>query len=369
MSADINPTERTDAMTEADSISIALQIATLLVTLTIPIILYVASRRDEKTRQKILTGQHQLLSAMRFDDLVKQAETFERREDLNLVLQEAKDLEDELGLSRVLDAYWRNPAVPLSGFDQEVDARAIDIMRQHLSPKLERTTWSRQFDELGGLINRAESNECESLGIEVSDWIFEQFDNGNNIHDGRIRELLHGVKDPSVFYSLLHPLDEIHRRLPTPAIVNVLTGVCLAYLDRIRYFNSFSTPSGGLGAVGSEPHSARRTTEVAHLDLSTKMLSVMASLLHRNRLIGFGELNDKDCSIMPEVSYAVVVAVAGATSFTDDWMAHRALQGIQHLSIRRDKLGTWDREWQFGRAKFEEHQPSLLAQFPIGDPG
>lgn len=348
-----------------ESLSLFVELASLAATLAIPVVLYFVARRGEVATREILRGQRQLLESMRIDDLTVQAEKLESRSDLNLILDEALTIEDAAKRARIFNAYWKNPAVPLSGFDMPIDERAIDVMRLRIGPKLDRMHHSKAFNELAGFISDVERLGRNQVGGEVSDWVFSNFDRGISIGDGAIRDFLRNVESPEVFSALLAPLDEIHRRLPDAAIVNVLTGVCLAYLDRINYFSDQRPAEADGSGNLIPPTNFAWTREESERKLSELMLSQLASLLHRDRLIGFSRLDATDCTIEPEVVYALVVAVAGATSFADDWKAGRALQGIQRLEIDRKSLGTFDREWRFGRAKFESHQAGLLRRYPI----
>lgn len=345
--------------------TLLVEVASLAATLAIPVVLFFVARRGEKATQEILGGQRQLLEAMRIDDLVAQAESLESAADLDLVLEEAGDIKDERRAARIREAYWKNPAVPLNGFGLRIDERAIAVTRRRLEPKLARTNRSEALGQLARFIADAERLDCEGVGSEVSDWVFGRFESGVALSDLEIRDLLRGVDSPGTFSALLDPLDEIHRRLPDAAVVNVLTGVCLAFLDRIGYFSDRSPSQMDKRDYFLSPADVTWTYEKHERELSEAMLSQLASLLHRDRLMGFAEFESTDCSIEPVVAYGPLVAAVGAASFANDWEAFRSLEGIQRLRIDRNALGTFDREWCFGRAKFESHQSGLLRAHPI----
>ncbi len=347
------------------SATLLVEIASLAATLAITVVLFYVARQGEKATQEILEGQRQLLEAMRIDELVAQAESVESSADLDLLLEEASDLKDARRAARVREAYWKNPAVPLNGLGPGIDERAIAVARHRLEPKLARMNRSEALGQLAGFIADAERLECECVGLEVSEWVFGRFDGGVAVSDIEIRQLLRGVDSPGTFSALLDPLDEIHRRLPEAAVVNVLTGVCLAFLDRIDYFSDNSPARLDGRDYSLSASEVMWTREKHERELSEAILSQLASLLHRDRLLGFAEFDPRDCAVEPEVAYGPLVAAAGAASFASDWEAYRSLQGIQRLRIDRNALGTFDREWCFGRAKFESHQPGLLRDYPI----
>ncbi len=140
-----------------------------------------------------------------------------------------------------------------------------------------------------------------------------------------------------VFYELLDPLDNIDSSLPIPARVNILAGVCDAYLARINYY----------------PRSERLATDTTeksdgNFALSKSLAEKLGSLLHRDKLRGLAEWNSDDCSIAADSCAALVVAATGAASFCNAHLAMRALQNIQKMHINSSSLGTFIGEFEFG---------------------
>jgi hypothetical protein len=332
--------------------SLVISILTLLVTGLIPILIYSVGRKGERLTNTILSEQRRLLSAQRLDILAAQAEQMSDPKDLREILEEAQSLTTGRSLDRVIECYWRNPQVPLCGSVRALDSRGALITAQHLPAKLEgEPTW-QAMNELRDFVFRArEFGDFSFIAPRITTWIMSRYAENHGPGDIQIRELL-GESPAEVFSSLLDPLDIISNSLPIPARINTLTGVCLAYLDRIGYYPKDGRPT----AETTEKSSGNR-------DLSRSLASSLASLLHRNRLRNLAEWNSEGCSINADACAALVIAAAGAASFYAAHLAMRAIQNIEGMHISLSTLGTFRDKVEFGRKKFAQYRPELLDKY------
>lgn len=334
--------------------SLIIAILTLLLTGLIPVFIYALGRKGEKITRALLFEQRRLLSAERLDALAGQAGEMSDPRDLGEILQEAKDLSNDRNFDRVVEAYWRNPMVPLCGSVVALDSRGVLITSQHLSAKLRgKSTWLA-IRELREFILRSKKyGEGAFVASRVTDWLLSRFAEHDGAGDGQIRDLLEVAPDET-FYALLEPLDDLHRSLPTAARVNILAGVCDAYLDRIGFFPKNEKPIEQ--AIAETTEKSRDNANVSAL-----LASKLGSLLHRNRLRGLAEWDyGDDCTIPVECCAALVVAVTGAVSFCNEHSAMRALQNMSAMGINPASLAGFKYDYDFGRAKYAQYRPGLF---------
>ena len=330
--------------------SLVISVLTLLVTAIIPVALYSLGRIGERTTHVLLDEQRQLLSAQRLDVLASQASQMSDPEDLRAILGEARALATGRSRTRIIEAYWRNPQVPLCGSVIALDGKGARITAQCLPAKLDgKATWTAIREVSDFLSKIREFEDISYITHRVADWILSQFLSNAGPGDMRIRELL-SVSPDDMFAALLYPLDSY--TFPVPARVNILAGVCDAYLDRIEYY----------------PKGERLIAETAeksnvNYNLSASLALSLATLLKNGKLYKLAVSGSEDCSIPPDSCAALVVAVSGAVSFCNSHLAMRALQHLPDMLINPSSLGTLRDQFEFGRAKYSQYRPELLDQY------
>lgn len=332
--------------------SLVISVLTLLVTAIIPVALYGLGRMGERTTQALLGQQRQLLSAQRLDILATQASQMSDPEDLRAIMGEGRALATGRSRTRIIEAYWRNPHVPLCGSVLALDGKGARITAQCLPAKLDgKATWTA-IREVSDFLSRIrEFDDTLYIAHRVADWILSQFLINAGPGDMQIRELLRVAPD-DMFAALLYPLDDTNSAFPVRARVNILAGVCDAYLDRIGYYQE-----------GERLITETTERSSINYNLSASLALVLATLLKNGRLYRLAAWDAEDCSIPPDSCAALVVAVSGAVSFCNNHLAMRALQSLPNVQINPSSLGTLQDQFEFGRAKYSHYQPELLDQY------
>jgi hypothetical protein len=331
--------------------SLVVSVLTLLVTAIIPVALYGLGRMGERTTQALLADQRQLLTAQRLDVLASQAAQMSDPEDLAAIMKEAHTLATDRSLTRIVEAYWRNPQVPLCGSIRTLDGKGARITAQCLPAKLDGKATLTAMREVREFVSRTrEFGQSSYIGQRVADWILSKFLSNAGPGDMQIRDLLRESPD-DMFAALLGPLEDI-RAIPIPARVNILAGVCDAYLDRIGYY-----PKG--------ERLIAETTERSNenLNLSASLALSLASLLKLGQLYRLAQWDAENCSVPPDSCAALVVAVCGAVSFHNSHLAMRALQRLPDMLIDRTSLGTLEDQFEFGIVKYSQYHRELLDQY------
>jgi hypothetical protein len=332
--------------------SLAISILTLFATALIPVAIYWLGRKGERMTNSLLAEQRHLLGIQRLNTLAAQAEEMSDPKDLHDILEEARSLTTGRSRYRVIEAYWRNPHVPLCGSVQRLDSMGARITAEHLRAKLDGTFNGQAMQELEVFVSHARKFDGASfIASRDADWILSRFSESSGPGDIQIRELL-GVSPDNLFGALLDRLDSYS--VSTPPRVNIVAGVCSAYLFRIGYS---STRKGLL------PETREKSSE--NMKVSGLLASNLASLLHHGSLYDLARWNADGCSIPTDSCAALVGAVGGAVSFCNSHLAKRFLKSAAAMHINVASLGTTVDYFEFGKAKFAYYQPELLDQFTL----
>lgn len=329
------------------AISVVLAVATIAITL----ILHRSSRRSTVLGHELLGALAERSNSARLDELARQAEELANVDDLAEVMGEAQEIGSGRPLDRVREAYWRNPATPITGGPYSQSRLGIELTRKLLAEKLVRIPDRDVESQLVEFYREAQRFDV-SVSSEIASWVVgassEEF--GWTYSD--VKSLMTRTSG-ELSAALLHACDFRGDRIAMRARAEIVGGVCSNYLEMI----------------GRRPDSSRAQTmerEDWMLEISEEMLSAIAGLTYRRNLEGFARRDSHEFTLFPGETCALLVGAAGACSFSDSHFAMRTLEGIQGLGIEKNQdFGVFTDAWEFGIQKFAEYWPTLLDRFPI----
>lgn len=331
-----------------DQIALAsLGVAVLSVVITVALTAVVAwwGHRSQKDTQKILEALQGLVTANRLDRLAGQAAELSNHDDLLAVVAEARSVGEGRAVRRVEESYWANPAVRAGAVDP-ANAESIRITQEHLADKLDRCGGDRVF-ELGKFVSAAKRSE-EFLPEVVVLWLLDRSSALTPFRESEIQYVLERGPD-ELLGVLLRELGSFRMGWSDEAKAGAIGAAAAVYLGRIGY--DFNNPDGYTGETHERaPHNAA---------LAGSVLTGLALALKSGHLKGLARSADPARTRVG----ALLVAMAGAASYSDQHVAMRILESIGGVGVEPSMLGSYGSEYRFGIAKFAQYQSELLDEF------
>lgn len=320
-----------------------------LVSLGVMVVLTLAvgrsSARGQQQSQEILDALNSLVRANRLDQLATQAAELHDREDLVAVVDEARRIGEGRVVRRVEGNYWANPAVPAGAADSQ-DAASIRITQEHLAEKLDRCGRDWMFD-LGKFVSVGRDSS-EFMPEAVAAWLLGQWAVPDPLREAQAQYVLERGPDELIGV-LLRELGSFGRSCSDDAKAGAIAAAALVYLGRIGY--DVNNPDGHKG----ETHE-RASRNAA---LSRSVLTGLALALKSGRLKGLVLSADPARTR----AGALLVAMAGAASYSDQHVAMRVLQSMGGVGVEPSLSSLYGSECRFGIGKFALYQPELLVEF------
>lgn len=203
---------------------------------------------------------------------------------------------------------------------------------------------SGSVSDLLDLLRAAHQYEVEVHG-DVAGWVTDAASIPDGWTHGEVRELLRWDPSEGLYEAILLAGD--HDTASARARGEVVSGVCLAYLDLIGVF-------GGTVDLG-------RTfeREEAYLPVSCVVLRMLAPLTCRG-LAGVGGSAGNESTLLPGEISALILGAVGASSFTDRGSTLMALDGISGFGLPQEPdFGRFKDVWNFGVRKLISYHPDL----------
>jgi len=325
--------------------SLGVAVLSVVVTVVLTAVVARSGSRSQEKAQQILEALQGLVTANRLDRLAGQAAELSNHDDLLAVVAEARSVGEGRAVRRVEESYWANSAVRAGSVDANL-AESVRITQENLADKLDRCGGDRVF-ELGKFVSVAKDSS-EFMPEVVALWLLSQSSAPTPFRESEIQYVLERGPD-ELLGVLLRELGSFRMGWSDEVKAGAIGAAAAVYLGRIGY--DFNNPDGHTGATHE-----RATRNAA---LAGSVLTGLALALKSGHLKGLARSADPARTRVG----ALLVAMAGAASYSDKHGAMRVLQSIGGVGVEPSRLGGYGSEYRFGISKFAEYQPGLLTEF------
>lgn len=293
--------------------------AALVATVTIAVIVQLASKRSAADSQRVTELMAELSRRSRLDEVRRQLREETDPDHLRLLIDEARRLavrnsDERFGLEA---AYFTNPAAPLltsrAMFPDDIGPSMRRKLVEHVIKELparypasdpEAVRWMPEFARLTRL-----AIDSQAPVHEIAGFVAARASDGWQIGDGTIRSIL----CPEAGYACPPNLEAVsdflyalrHARVTRANMINIVAGVSLAIWD----FHRTIAPRAHFG------------------NAQTAYITLMQSELHR-----VGEWDDEPgMTIAVDHAVAILVNAVGLSAGQDEHLNMRALEALNPL--------------------------------------